>query len=465
MPPPVATSAYDASASAIFGVLSGAESVATHFQLGAFFARSGNANCYGPSIGFQNHPNAVGPDGNDGQFPGGDLGIWTASTQDGEACAAAQLNSRMRDVQGQVGMGLTGLAGLVAAYQSTGATWPDDVAAGDSVDLTTEMQAAGIEQVSFNTASMTRGATGDVWSYALDMDYAVEGGGTKTIVLSLQHTVTDRDAGLFEGLLTYLVEDQYPDRNCRDQPSRDITLNGSVHYVKKAESSVTLQARSGTACGLASVTPSANLLDAAISSSVLTGNAVNPAANWADNFNVFTAEFDPESLLGNYAYAWQAGSGDPNTRVLEVGLETEAGGEAYFGFGDPVQTSVSGQIKGFICNWAGPGNLHDGPDFSKYAQRQALTLDPVSKRYVAADAAASNITYAPTNSCTYDGTSDFVYDRNANNDLADESANTAGVMPSPSGTMLEFDLMKADEGEASIWEHISARGYELPSYP
>jgi hypothetical protein len=461
-PPTAPKSAYDASTATISGVLSGITPVATGFKLDSFFRRAGNANCYGPSVAYENHPDASGGGGAAGQFPGGDLGLWTASTEAGEACAAAQLNARMQDVQGQVGMGLTGLAGLVAAYQATGATWPGDVSPGDSIDLTVEMQAAGVADVTFNTATMTLGVAGDAWSYVLDMDYG-PADATKSIVLTLQHTVVDRDAGLFEGLLTYLIEDQYDDRNCRDQPSRDITLNGSVHYIKGAASSVILQARTGTACGSASTSAGANLLDDAISSSVLTGNAVNPQGNWADNFNVFTAEFNPETLLGNYSYAWQAGVGDPNTRVLAVGLETEAGGEAYFGFGDPVQTSLQGQIKGFICNWAGPGNDHNGPDFAKHAQRQALTRDIVTRRYVVADAASSNITYAPTNSCTYDGAGGFVYDRNVNHDLTDETASTAGVMPT--GTALSFDLMTVADGEASIWDHILSRGYDLPAYP
>jgi len=461
--PPPAGNAYAASANAIGDVLSGKVEIAETFNLSSFFTRGGNANCYGPSLSFQNHPNAIGPDPASGQFPGGDLGIWTASTESGEACAAAQLNARMRDVQNQVSMGLMGLAGLVAAYQSTGATWPADVVPGASIDLTPEMQAAGIADVSFNVASMTLGESGEGWSYTLDMAYSAAGGGTKNILLSLKHTVTDRDAGLFEGLLTYLIEDAYTDRNCRDRPNGDITINGSVHYIKSAETSLVLQARSGTACGLASAVPSANLLDAAITSSALSGNAVNPAGGWADNFNVFTAEFDPASLLGNYSYAWQAGSGDSHTRVLAVGLETEAAGEAYFGFGESVQTSLSGQIKGFICNWAGPGNQHATPDFAKYAQRQALTHDATTGRYLASAPSDSNITYAPTNSCMYDGSGSFVYDRNVNNDLGDDSVDTAAVMTSD--TVLSFDLMTLADGEADIWEHITLRGYDLPSYP
>jgi hypothetical protein len=63
----------------------------------------------------------------------------------------------------------------------------------------------------------------------------------------------------------------------------------------------------------------------------------------------------------------------------------------------------------------------------------------------------------------YDGAGSFVYDRNLDNSLSDETTTTAGVMTS--GTTLPFDLMTVADGEADIWEHIVSRGYELPAYP
>jgi hypothetical protein len=455
-------SAYAASTASIGSVLSGEASLAARFDANAFFVSGGNAPCYGPSLLWQDHPDATGGDPSSGQLPGGDLGIWSASAPGGEACAAAQLNARMRSVQSQVDMGLTGLAGLVAAYRADGHTWPDDVSPGSSVDLTTAMASAGIEGVTFNRASMSLDATGAVWSYALDLDHG-SGDAARHIVLELSHAVIDRDSGAFEGLLTYVLEDTYSDRNCGGQPSGDVSVNGSVHYIKSGADQLVLQARNASACGHASVLPAANLLAEPIESSVLSGNAVDPAGPWQDNFNVFTAELDPETLQGSYSYAWQAGVGDGQTRVLDVGLDTADAGEAYFGFGDRVQTSVSGEIRGFICNWAGPGNSHSGPDFARYAQRQFMTRDEATNRFVVADAAASDITYAPTNSCMYDGAGSFVYDRDLDNSLSDETTTTAGVMIS--GTSLAFDLMTVAEGEADIWEHIVNRGYDLPVYP
>lgn len=453
---------YAASTAFVAGVISGEVDLAERFDPRSFFVRAGNANCYGPSLAYAGHPDAPGGDAANGQLPGGDLGIWTASTESGEACAAAQLNARMRDVQAQVDMGLTGLAGIIAAYQADGHTWPDDVAPGSTIDLTDALEAVGIDEVAFIAASMSLDATGNVWSYTLDFDYAADTG-PKNISIVLSHAVTDREGALFEGLLSYLVEDSYPDRNCGDGPDGAISVNGSVHYIKSASDRLVLQARNGTACGHASLDVDANLLADEIESSVVSGYAVDPAGTWQDNFNVFTAEFDPDTLQGSYSYAWQAGSGDSHTRVLAVGIETESSGEAYFGFGDRVQTSIGGEIRGFICNWAGPGNNHSTPDFAKYAQRQFIVRDDETGRYVVPDASASDITYAPTNACMYDGTGSFVYDRDLDQSLEDESAETASVMTS--GTTLPFDLMTVGDGEASIWDHIQGRAYSLPSYP
>lgn len=63
----------------------------------------------------------------------------------------------------------------------------------------------------------------------------------------------------------------------------------------------------------------------------------------------------------------------------------------------------------------------------------------------------------------YDGSGSFAYDRNLDRNLDDETADTNNIMPT--GTLLPFDLLTVDDGEADIGVHISAGGYQLPSYP
>ena len=62
-------------------------------------------------------------------------------------------------------------------------------------------------------------------------------------------------------------------------------------------------------------------MNEAVQSDAITGNVVSPAANWSDNYQQFTAEFDPETLGGHYSYVWQAGRMDSHSRILNIGLE------------------------------------------------------------------------------------------------------------------------------------------------
>ena len=186
---------------------------------------------------------------------------------------------------------------------------------------------------------------------------------------------------------------------------------------------------------------------------------MNPAESWGNNFAVFTAEYDPTSLQGLYNYVWQAGEGDSHARIFNFGLETASSGESYFGYGDTVD-QTDGSILGFICNWAGPGNDHTLQD---YAQRQHFTYNETSGLFEPTNEAASDIIYAPTNSCTYDGSGTFVYDSNIDGDLADETSDTVNV---GAGEVLELDLMEPALPAANIWEHITDnRGFNLPLYP
>ena len=109
-------------------------------------------------------------------------------------------------------------------------------------------------------------------------------------------------------------------------------------------------------------------------------------------------------------FAWQAGTGDShsrafNARTLNDG--TNNVGYAWYGFADKFdQTGGShtdAVIDKMICNWAGPGGDHNVSNTN--AQAQKITLNSSNVWAVSED----KITYAPVNSCTYDGTGTFAY--------------------------------------------------------
>ena len=86
-----------------------------------------------------------------------------------------------------------------------------------------------------------------------------------------------------------------PPGNCS---TTDVTLNGS-HYVRNDANDIRSQSRAVT------TDHGESALSEAVDSSVIAGNVVSPAASWSDNYQQFTAEFDPETLGGHYSHVWQ----------------------------------------------------------------------------------------------------------------------------------------------------------------
>ncbi len=446
--------AYTRAVERINAVLNGTTPIKDVFTPRLFYTQERDAACYGPELAYVDHPDASLP--NAGTLPSGDLGIWAEITSSGEACAAAQLNARMQGVRDRSYIALMSVASMVRVYIDAGNTWPDDVTPGTTVDLTAAMNALGISDTVFHNATMTLDTAGQQWTYTLDFTYS--GSGTAyDISLTLIHVAGSSDT--YEGLLTYTADYTFdPPGSC---PTTDVTLNGSLHYLKYSDNDMRLQSRSVQTCGHGTTALTQPLSNIYPGTAITAGMVVNPDPTlWGNNFSQFTASFDPNDLGGQYSFVWQAGPFDPNSRILDVGLEAGTSGEAYFGFGDRVDTPSDGSIRGFICNWAGPGHNNTLQD---YAQRQHLTLNPTTNQYEPTNAAASDITYAPTNSCMYDGSGSFLYDRDLDGDLSDETADTVNVGP---GETLAFDLMAPSGSATNIWDHIvNNRGYDLPDYP
>ncbi len=443
----------------INALLSGDIPVLDAFEPQLFFSMDFNANCYGPSMFYDNHPDGVTPppppDAPYPSLPGGDLGIWQELGIYDQACASAQLNARMKGIGDQNLMALMSIASLISVAVDNGTSWPEDVSPGSTLDLTSQMNAVGITAVTFSQANISQSTSGNNWHYQLVFSFTRE---TEelNIGVNLNHQATDSDA-VYEGLLTFQVDDLTDGAgNCS---TTEVTRNGSLHYISDSATEVRLQYRSAQLCGHGT-----SGLTESVSSDNISGNVLSRSSNWANNFSLFTAEFNPENQLGLYTFAWQAGPNDGNTRVLNVGLEAvnndgQVTGESYFGYGDAIDVT-NGSIQGFICNWAGPGNNHT---LLQYAQRQHLTQNLSSGWFEPSNSAASDITYAPTNSCTYDGSGSFLYDRDLDNELTDETSDTVNV---GEGQVIELDMMSPSGDATTIWEHITNnRGFNLPDYP
>lgn len=475
------STAYESMVDQLSSLLSGDTDFESVFDLGAFFALSSDASCYGPQLAYQDHPDALDSN-DDGTLPTGDLGIWVETQDSGEACAAAQLNARLTTVENRVLMSMIAMGGLILAYESDGNVWPDDIQTNTSSgDLSTVLNAFGMSDVSFQNAEIFYDVTNGQYEYELGLTVTRDSADYDVYVSLIYDPQSDEEDSSFESVLNLLIEDEFinPSDDCGDDL---VTHNVSLHFQSQSESDVRLQNREASLCGhfdldTASVSNGLTLstIDESLSSAV-TAMVLNPDTDpdgdattldgWQNNFAYFTADFNPSNMRGDYSYVWQAGPQDSHSRILNLGLEVTDGtvGESYFGYGDTVDTlNFDHLIKGFICNWAGPGNDHT---LVEHAQRQHITFNSSSELYEPSNSngSSSNITYAPTVSCEYDGSGTFVYDRDLDGDLSDETSDTVNIGV---GQTLSLDLVEdaANQYDGIDDYIVNGRGYDLPDYP
>jgi len=332
-------------------------------QLGA------RANCYGPSVDYTGHPDGSAPSGS---LPGGDLGIWNyAEAGSGEACAVAQLNKLSSSASAYVDASLLLQAASICSLDAAGKTLPD---VGSEAVYTTELSAslAGPTGATITSATVKRTAE----SVA---EFIIEGttNGSSMFKTTIRHTVGSSETeytGIIFGSFVTAAKDAF-----------------SVEYSRSGSA---LKARL-VAGSWATSTADATIFDS-------TSSRVNAGGTFQGNMNHAILNFDTTAKTGTISYAWQAGSGDSNTRVFNAYVSGTAGsrtGCGFFGYGAKFSTdfaSNTNAISGMICNWAGPGNNHVTHLQSSKAQKQCFTES--SGKFVQ-ETPKNAILYWPTNSC------------------------------------------------------------------
>ncbi|WP_369601229.1 hypothetical protein AAIA72_15680 [Hahella sp. SMD15-11] len=368
--------------------------------------------------------------------------------------------------------GMIGLAALIQVYEtSTGKNWPDDIAAGSSEDLVTALNGLGLSSFNFLSATIEHDSSdANLWRYDLAFEYD-DGTRNTSVELALTHRVADATTGEVEGVMTYKIDRPNTGGNCNSTTYPKVTEMGSVHYIRDSSGDLSIKNQSATTCD--DVRAAVDLLNTTLTDvetgSTLTGAKImDPGQDWKDNYNIYVADFSPETGEGKYLYAWQAGSGDSHTRLLMLNLSADQStgalhGTAYFGFGDRVQTTTAPTFKGMICNWAGPGNDHS--TLADRVQRQVIRQNLTTNLFELDSTVTDNsdITYAPTNSCTYYPALGFDYDRNLDGTL--DGSDTVEVDDPAPPDGLQLDLFTRDFSDASIWDTITATGFAAPSHP
>lgn len=441
---PGSTASFEASTERINSILGGSTMPSTlpHFKPQRFTRLDRDADCYGPALKVSNgslHPDTPTSTGvGTVDLPTGDLGLWDEKEPaTGNACAVAQLNHRMHGVSARSGQALMALAILAKRAYVTSGSLP---AVGASATVTSTMPA--VPSVVWSKAVLSQPTSG-TYLYQLQFEFTDASGTVRKVDLEMTHTGTT--AFVYSGLLKYAVTGTFNGGNCPGTGDKAVTQVGTLKYVRTAESAMSMVHRNAQYCGSSSV---AGSLAADRGATYESDGQLNPASKfvsatglgWADNFSRFGATLNPSTRAGSYQYAWQAGYGDGNSRMLQISLSqlsaTKAG-VGYFGFGRDIAgldgTDGSGRpnadIQGMICNWAGPGNSHV---LQTMAQKQTFSQAGGASVWAPV---ASNIRYAPTTTCIYAGTS-LWYDRDKDGVLTDETNATQQVGSSDANFLL-----------------------------
>ncbi len=447
------TTGYDIATAEIYSVLTGVTAVTAVFDPAALLMAGADANCYGPTLQYRSHPDSGGS--GSGELPHGDLGIWQEVDSTGDACAAAQINARLNGAEQQSQASLLLMAALIDAANDAGLPFPT---AGGVLDVTAAISVAGIPHVTFTLATISYDVTTGTWTYYAEFTYTDPvDSSVHAMVVSLEYTPDAiAPATEYTGVMHYRANDNQMWGNCPGSggggATKPVTNNGTLAFARLGADELRIQQRAGAFCG--------HNVDAR------TGDIVDPTGDWGDNYSSFTANFAPATMAGDYAYAWQAGVHDRASRVLDVGINnfSPLDGEAYYGYGDRVQDNADGVFvaQGMYCNWAAPGSAGG---MQPYAQRQFVTFNSTTGHFET-PTGGSDLRYAPTNNCQYDGDGSFWYDRNLNG-VDDETPAELTVMPGSAASPL--DLMEAvdsdGDGTATIAEKIATRGYNAPVAP
>lgn len=462
------SSYYDVETAAINSILTAtslANCVGSYF--GDLLTPTDDASCYGPQIPYIDHPDSVGVSA-DGTLPPGDLGIWDeVESSTTEACSAAQLNARMEGVTDKTSTALKTLASMICTINNTSSV--SLPSAGSSVSIASEMNtmlAASslspvptVNSATLVAASNTVGTTD--YTYSINITYTISGSSV-ALQTNMTHRPLDATGSTYKGKLSYYYDSEDNQNNCNNSmdfgsyATSDITELGSVTYERSSSTSLKFDARTAQACGSSNTDTfdSDNILDPSEKSIIASQPGGPDTSGWAAGFTIMAADLDPTTNIGNYAFAWQAGVGDGTARTFNVNLkdsdsDTYLEGTAFFGYGEEIASSDAGTILGMYCNWAGP-NGGVGNDTSKrkdLVQRQVIEENSSSGLFVVT---TSDILYAPTLSCDYDGTGTFTYDSDGD-----------GTIDTSASTPVTNSLIDPSDSTNGI----AASGYTAPTAP
>ena len=414
-------------------------------------------DCYGPDVTYTGHLDIGGGQNQpNGQLPVGDVGIWNTTDENDEACAAAKMNELVDKSVAYVDNAIKTVGSMACAAKKADIGLPavSDASEDLKAAMDTNVDATGLT-VDSATLDRLPDSDGDPVYQSTVAGTMTLGNDDKDTTITLTHIPTADDNSTYKGKLQVKMSSSNSQfgNNCSgiNQAAQQTgtTVAGVILYEKTSATSVTYEFNFAQFCG-SDADPfddNGNLdpANAAAQNNQQGGAPTNPNG-WADNWNYGIFNFDPTAGVGNFAYAWQAGTGDQRTRALNLTTVADADGNvtgtAYYGFGPDIATATAdtkGTIDGFVCNWAGPNGAISQQDRSASHLGNALSIAQKQTMSRAAGATlftsdSANITYAVANSCSATIGDNFVYFADdghgqARGDTNDRANDSAAVTP------------------------------------
>jgi hypothetical protein len=383
-------------------------------------------DCYGPTVRYAGHPDAVAPQSADGEAPVNDVGMWS-ERESTEACSAAMMNSLVDTVAARVDNIMKMVGSMACAGKKTDATLP--AAVGGTLDLKDEIEAnVSATGLSVGSAVVERLAdSGDDPVYKSTLTGTLTlGSDSHASTIIVKHIPTATDNSTYHGKISFKMgTDSMDVMEC--EVGSGATFAGTILYEKSNSTLVKYLMNYASFCGSDTDPFDEN-------NNILASDKYVAATNpdgWPHDWNFALFSMDPtQSGVGTYSYAWQAGSDDQRTRVFNLTTTADADGDvtgtAYYGFGPDVESASLGTIDGFVCNWASAGGARFTADRSaasllaggkgqSLAQRQEISRASSATVF---DAATSNISYAISHSCNASINDNFTFQAIDENDNA-----------------------------------------------
>jgi hypothetical protein len=364
-----------------------------------------NTNCYGPSVLYQNHPDAIGSQSTSGHLPSGDLGVFDAAEASGEACVAAKMNELTGKIRKTVQESIeTGKRALCFA-NVLGKELPTEE--GEALDLTADVNSALEEiatdlgkkgRLTFSTIKITlveAAESGNVFQTEVQAD--VPRGSLWTRVVTKKYSDTHTKGyvwGVFTRTAAKLQVAQQNDPEIfsvfYDREDDLIKFEGTKSIAQSAADKTALQ------------NDKTSLFES--------DKRVRVATTGNPGYSHVMASMDSSKGSGEMVFMWTAGGAQEEQRTLhaKVSADGEArSGWGYFGFGPKLAdfrtavkagtvSTTQSSIERMICNWAGPNNSKAG---ITYAQKQLISFS--TDKFTAT---TNHIGFAARNNCGQDVT-------------------------------------------------------------